>query len=181
MRGKRPCGAEQLGRMASHPDYLWAQTKDELWVTIAVPNVSKEGAVVQLFDEGRIEFQGTGGVQGEEKEYCLKIELLHPIDAAASRYNVGARNIELKVKKASSGPYWDKLTKEKDIHCKVDWDHWVDEDEEKAPDFGASWSGADDLADLDFGAEQKGDADDIADGDMDEDADMPEVDKPADQ
>lgn len=40
--------------------------------------------------------------------------------------------------KKESGSYWERLLKQpgKNIHCKVDWEHWKDEDSEDEFDFG---------------------------------------------
>jgi len=131
------------------PEFLWAQRADEIYLTIDVPNVAKD-ATVKLTDDGKVYFKGVGGPQDDTHEYVLDIELLKPIKAETSKCNIGARSVQFRIQKAESGPYWERLLKAgKNVHLKVDWNHWVDEDEEDNGQFGSGWD-AKDMADLEF-------------------------------
>uniref|UniRef100_A0A7S0XJ58 CS domain-containing protein n=1 Tax=Erythrolobus madagascarensis TaxID=708628 RepID=A0A7S0XJ58_9RHOD len=158
------------------PEFLWAQSATELYVTISVPNVKKDGAVVVIEDSGEVYFKGVGGAEKQEQTYELKVELLNEIDASASKYNIGARNIEMKIaKKDASAPFWPYLLKGgKNVHCKIDWDHWKDEDEDDQVDFGSAWDSGD-MSNLPFGdhSDQAGPAGDDDDEDDDDDAGVP--------
>mmetsp|Transcript_6703 Transcript_6703/g.20298 ORF Transcript_6703/g.20298 Transcript_6703/m.20298 type:complete len:174 (+) Transcript_6703:163-684(+) len=154
------------------PEFLWAQTQNQIYLTINVPNVKASDAQIKVQDDGSIYFRGVGGSVGDEHLYELDIKLLLPIKASGTQCNVGARSVQFKIPKVESGAYWDRLLKDKtkNVHCKVDWDHWRDEDEEDDYDFGSSWASKD-MADLDFGDEKADDDDDDEDDKDDEDVD----------
>lgn len=61
------------------PQFLWAQRKDQIFLTLDVPNVKKETAVINLTDEGKVYFKGFGGNLNQEVEYILDIMLLKGI------------------------------------------------------------------------------------------------------
>mmetsp|Transcript_6221 Transcript_6221/g.11239 ORF Transcript_6221/g.11239 Transcript_6221/m.11239 type:complete len:169 (-) Transcript_6221:1990-2496(-) len=162
--------------MALTPEFLWAQTKDQLYLTVSVPNINQTTCEIKLENSpAKVVFKGRGGVNKEEQDYVLDIELLKDIVREESRYNVGARNVQFKLKKAQDAQgFWDRLLKSsaKNVHCKVDWDHWRDEDEEQDVEFGAGWDSSN-MANLDLGAkmdEDEADMDDSEDDGEHEDA-----------
>lgn len=57
-----------------------------------------------------------------------------------------------KIVKADSGPYWERLLKVggRNVHCKIDWDNWLDEDEEDNESGFGSQFGNKDHEDMDF-------------------------------
>jgi len=142
------------------PDFYWAQRKDKLFLTIDVPNVDKNQVSIELTDDGKLSFKGRGGELHEKADYELHLELLHPIKAEESKYSVTARNIRFVIMKKESGSYWERLLKQpgKNIHCKVDWEHWKDEDSEDEFDFGSAWDSKD-MADFDFGSDKESSSD----------------------
>eukprot|EP00170_Pyropia_yezoensis_P000042 contig_664_g42 len=117
-----------------------------------VANVRPEQTTARITDDGHVYWRGYGGVLGDEREYVLDIRLLKPIKTAESSIKLSSRLVYFKIRKAESGPYWDRLLADesRNVHCKIDWDAWKDEDEEDDYDFGSNW-GNKDLADLDFG------------------------------
>eukprot|EP00871_Galdieria_phlegrea_P005759 jgi/Galph1/670/GphlegSOOS_G5405.1 len=147
--------------MNSHiPDFYWAQRKDKLFLTIDVPNVDKNTAAIQLKGDGYLDFKARGGELHEQADYELHLELLHPIKAEESKYHITARNVQFVIMKKETGAYWERLLKQpgKNVHCKVDWEHWKDEDSEDEFDFGSAWDSKD-MADLDFGSEKESSSD----------------------
>lgn len=136
------------------PEFLWAQRKDQVFLTINLPNVKKADSKFELFDDGRVHFKGPAGNVGHEDEYVLDIMLFKPIKASTSQHTVTARGVRFKIIKAESGPYWDRLLKVegRNVHCKIDWDHWKDEDEDDDEyTFGDSFGDTNkDLQDMDF-------------------------------
>lgn len=135
------------------PEFLWAQRKDQVFLTINVPNVKQSDVKIDLSDDGHIYFRGMAGNVGHEDEYVLDITLFKPIKAAESVHKVTARAIRFKITKADSGPYWDRLLKPegRNVHCKIDWDHWKDEDEDEDEySFGSHFADSKDLQDMDF-------------------------------
>lgn len=124
-----------------------------MFLTINVPNVKRADATVQLSDEGRVYFKGQAGNVGHEDNYLLDISLFKPIKADESKFTITARAIRFKIIKADPGPYWDRLLKMegRNVHCKIDWDHWKDEDEDEDEySFGSHFAENKDLQDMDF-------------------------------
>ena len=142
-------------RSSKTPEFLWAQRKDQVYLTINVPNVKKSDATIKMTNDGRIYFKGMGGNIGQEQEYILDINLYKPILADNSQAKVNARGVSFRIMKDGSGPYWERLLKEegRNIHCKIDWDNWKDEDEdEEEYSFGTQFADNKDLQDMDFGS-----------------------------
>lgn len=117
----------------SIPTFRWAENKDEIWVTIQI-NDAKDVSVT--FEDEKFIFDGKA-----DKDYHLELPLFKKINPIASTYGVKDRGVELRIIKAddTKDSFWGKLTTEHQrykLHCKVDWDLWVDEDEDqdKAPD-----------------------------------------------
>ncbi|KAK4536316.1 hypothetical protein CDCA_CDCA08G2341 [Cyanidium caldarium] len=147
--------------MTLTPDFCWAQRKDKVFVTLSVPNVKADTAELKVTPEGRVYFKGVGGELGSQKEYELDIQLLHEVDAKEAKCGVSARDVHFVIPKSESGKWWPRLLREpgRNVHLSVDWNLWVDEDEEDEFDFGKHF-GSRDMADLDFGADDEGDDED---------------------
>lgn len=111
----------------------WAQRSDSLYITIALQDVKDE--TINLSDTSLI-FNGKSG----GKEYAVNIEFFKPVDAKGSTYNVLPRSVQMVVMKGkpSDGEdedeeFWPRLLKDKVLEknqVKLDWDRYVDEDEE---------------------------------------------------
>jgi hypothetical protein len=155
--------------MVLTPDFCWAQRKDKVFVTVKVPNVQKDTAVLKVTPEGQVYFKGTGGEIGHEREYELDIRLLHGIKAEEAQHGIQARQVYFVLPKAEAGEWWPRLLHDpgRNVHLSVDWNLWVDEDEDDQFDFGSHF-GSRDMADLDFGM---GDDDDLGDDEDDDDDD----------
>jgi len=140
------------------PPVLWAQRNDRLLLTINVQDV--RDPKIKLTEKSLV-FSGSTNA----KEYKVELEFFGDINAEASKWGVLPRHIQLNIVKKESGPYWERLLKESGKHwfLQVDWDRWVDEDEQdeagKENDFN--------LGDLDMGGGE--------DFEDDEDDDMPEL------
>ncbi|KAL9252605.1 Co-chaperone protein p23-1-like protein [Drosera capensis] len=120
-----------------HPSLKWAQRSDKLFITIELPDATD--VKVQLEPQGKFTFSASkDGVP-----YELDVELLDKINVEESKYNVGLRSIVYSIKKAED-KWWGRLLKPEwkpPAFLKVDWDKWVDEDEE---------SGVPEVDDMDF-------------------------------
>jgi len=113
----------------------WAQRSDSLYVTIALQDVKDE--TINLSDSALV-FKGKSG----DKEYEVNIEFFKAVDAKDSTYKVLPRSIQMHVMKAKSDDgddgdddeeFWPRLLKDKALEknqVKIDWDRYVDEDEE---------------------------------------------------
>jgi len=79
-------------------------------------------------------FKGKSG----DKDYEVNIEFFKAVDAKDSTYKVLPRSIQMHVMKATSKDddeeFWPRLLKDKTLEknqVKIDWDRYVDEDEEE--------------------------------------------------
>eukprot|EP00577_Skeletonema_sp_RCC1716_P022475 CAMPEP_0113426546 /NCGR_PEP_ID=MMETSP0013_2-20120614/30797_1 /TAXON_ID=2843 ORGANISM="Skeletonema costatum, Strain 1716" /NCGR_SAMPLE_ID=MMETSP0013_2 /ASSEMBLY_ACC=CAM_ASM_000158 /LENGTH=228 /DNA_ID=CAMNT_0000314855 /DNA_START=77 /DNA_END=763 /DNA_ORIENTATION=+ /assembly_acc=CAM_ASM_000158 len=107
----------------------WAQRSDSLYITIALPDVKE--ASVDLADE-TLKFKG----KSESKEYEVDIAFFKPVDSEGSTYNVLPRSVVMHVMKKDKeeDEFWPRLLKDKALEknqVKIDWDRYVDEDEEE--------------------------------------------------
>ena len=67
-----------------------------------------------------------------QREYALSIQLAKPVVKAECRWFVCGPSVRVRLQKLESGPYWAGLLARglKMVQCKVDWQSWLDEDEE---------------------------------------------------
>eukprot|EP00567_Pseudictyota_dubia_P000186 CAMPEP_0197464924 /NCGR_PEP_ID=MMETSP1175-20131217/64275_1 /TAXON_ID=1003142 /ORGANISM="Triceratium dubium, Strain CCMP147" /LENGTH=266 /DNA_ID=CAMNT_0043000927 /DNA_START=190 /DNA_END=989 /DNA_ORIENTATION=+ len=109
----------------------WAQRSDSLYVTIALPDVKDE--TINLSDE-KLVFKG----KSQDKDYQVDIEFFKSVDAKGSTYKVLPRSVQMVIMKAAKEEgedeeFWPRLLKDKALEknqVKIDWDRYVDEDEE---------------------------------------------------
>jgi prostaglandin-E synthase len=85
---------------------------------------------VDLADE-TLKFRG----KSESKEYEVDIAFFKPVDAKGSTYKVLPRSVIMHVMKKDKeeDEFWPRLLKDKALEknqVKIDWDRYVDEDEE---------------------------------------------------
>ncbi|CAL0311092.1 unnamed protein product [Lupinus luteus] len=122
--------------MSRHPEVKWAQRVDKVYVTVQLAD-SKD-AKVDLTPDGVFTFSASAGTGGNQ--YELKLELFDKVNVEESKINVGMRSIFCVVQKAES-EWWKRLLRAEGKaphYVKVDWDKWVDEDEDEGgePDLG---------------------------------------------
>ena len=114
------------------PSLKWAQRKDKLYITIHVVHSQKPTIDIK---SKKMKYSGTDGT----KNYSFEIELFDEIDKENSKYTLDTRNIFLNLKKKKEA-YWPRLTSDKVKYhwIEIDWNYFVDEDEEeeaKEPNF----------------------------------------------
>lgn len=158
------------------PTVKWAQLRDKVYLTIDVQDC--KGPKVDLTNDdkgehGRLVFrgEGAGASHAHEKDaYELDLTLCHAIEADATKVALNDRNVILVVPKKEQG-FWPRLLadKHKVSNIQVDWDKWVDEDEEdevETQDFDIS--NLQNLSKLGGGAEvsMEGDDSDSDDSDL---------------
>lgn len=114
----------------------WAQRSDSLYLTIAIPDVKEE--TINLSDS-ELHFKG----KSNGKDYEVNIVFFKPVDSEGSKYNVLPRSIQMHIMKPTSEDedkdddeeeFWPRLLKDKVLEknqIKIDWDRYVDEDEEE--------------------------------------------------
>ncbi|KIY98474.1 hypothetical protein MNEG_9489 [Monoraphidium neglectum] len=127
--------------MAKTPNVLWAQRPHCVYLTIDVQDVKEPKLEITSEDDGkqsRLTFSGTASDSGTE--YSLDLQLFAGVDKEQSKFNTLPRHIFLVLEKNEEGS-WPRLTKESskgDKHIKVDWDKWVDSDDDAADDIDMS-------------------------------------------
>ncbi|XP_022133466.1 uncharacterized protein At3g03773-like isoform X2 [Momordica charantia] len=157
--------------MSRHPTLRWAQRSDKLFVTIDLPDA--QDVKLKLEPEGKFLFSAISGA--EKIPYEVDIDLYDKVVINESKANVGMRNIRYLIEKAEE-KWWSRLLKQEGkppVFVKVDWDKWIDEDEEKGNKPGNDM----DFSDLDFsklgmGAGGGMDADDLGEDDDDKEGEQ---------
>ncbi|KAK9170174.1 hypothetical protein Syun_002314 [Stephania yunnanensis] len=110
-----------------HPEVLWAQRSDKVYLTIALPDA--KDISVRSDPQGSFSFSATGA-QDKPFDFCL--ELYGAINPEGCKVNVGLRNIICSIQKEQKG-WWKRLLKSDEKpapYIKVDWNMWCDEDDE---------------------------------------------------
>eukprot|EP00924_Labyrinthula_sp_SR-Ha-C_P013936 maker-scaffold_5-snap-gene-18.53-mRNA-1 protein AED:0.33 eAED:0.33 QI:89/1/1/1/0.66/0.5/4/100/189 len=120
--------------MTLTPTVKWAQRKNSLFLTIDVPDIDKETAKIEL-TEKKLNFEGKSG----EKEYKVEIDFLKEIDVKneETKYQVKDRGVSFFLIKQEE-ERWSRLYEDKTLNranVKVDFDKWIDSDEEDGKDF----------------------------------------------
>ncbi|KAG8369256.1 hypothetical protein BUALT_Bualt15G0132600 [Buddleja alternifolia] len=114
--------------MSRHPLVKWAQRSDKLFITVELPDA--KNVKLNLDPEGNFFFSATSGA--DNIPYEIDIDLHDKIDVNESKASITSRHICYLVKKAES-KWWRRLLKQEGkppVFLKVDWDKWVDEDEQ---------------------------------------------------
>lgn len=122
------CEFQRAGGMARHPEILWAQRSDKVYLTVEL--LDAKSPDVKLLPEGRFTFSATVGANNQKFETDL--ELYAAIDVEKSVVNKGQRHTTVVLEKTTS-EWWPRLVKatgKAPQFVKVDWNKWVDEDEE---------------------------------------------------
>ncbi|KAH9728574.1 Co-chaperone protein p23-2 [Citrus sinensis] len=134
-----------------HPEVLWAQRSDKVYLTISLPDA--KDISVKCEPQGIFGFSAVG-VQGELFDFSL--ELFGKTLPEKCKTKVGLRNIICSVQKEEKG-WWKRLLKSEEKpapYIKVDWNKWCDEDDEGSNS---------DLASNDDDAEHAGQNDESSD------------------
>jgi len=109
----------------------WAQRSDSLYLTIDLRDVKDE--TINLSDT-ELQFKG----KSQDKDYQVSIEFFKAVDSEGSKYNVLPRSVQMHIMKKDDGTdeeetFWPRLLKDKALEknqVKIDWNRYVDEDEE---------------------------------------------------
>ncbi|KAL7085608.1 hypothetical protein ACP275_14G290900 [Erythranthe tilingii] len=114
--------------VSRHPLVKWAQRADKLFVTVELPDA--KNVKLNLDPEGKFFFSATTGVGNVP--YEIEIDLYDKVVVDESKVSFTSRHICYLVKKAES-KWWSRLLKhggKPPVFLRVDWDKWVDEDEQ---------------------------------------------------
>ncbi|KAL7127828.1 hypothetical protein ABFS83_14G277200 [Erythranthe nasuta] len=135
--------------MSRHPLVKWAQRADKLFVTVELPDA--KNVKLNLDPEGKFFFSATSGV--DNVPYEIDIDLYDKVVVDESKASFTSRHICYLVKKAES-KWWSRLLKQggkPPVFLKVDWDKWVDEDEQDEKSAGDTGFGDFDFSKLNIG------------------------------
>ncbi|KAJ6291870.1 hypothetical protein OIU76_023878 [Salix suchowensis] len=134
--------------MSRHPEVLWAQKSDKVYLTIALPDA--KDISVKCEGEGLFSFSAVG-VQGETFNFSMELfgnivpekknvndgfflKLLVLVLEEGSKTKAGLRNIMCSIQKEEK-VWWKRLLKSEEKpapYIKVDWNKWCDEDDEES-------------------------------------------------
>ncbi|CAI0474033.1 unnamed protein product [Linum tenue] len=112
--------------MSRHPILKWAQRSDKVYLTVDLADA--KDVKLKLEPEGKFILSAVK----DGSDYVVDLELFDKVNVEESKYVVGPRNIAYIIVKAESN-WWPRLIKQEGktpAFLKVDWDKWVDEDEE---------------------------------------------------
>lgn len=93
--------------------------------------VDVKNETISLTDTG-LDFKG----KSQDKDYSVNIEFYKPVDSEGSTYKVLPRSVQMHIMKKDKEEeeFWPRLLKDKALEknqVKIDWDRYVDEDEEE--------------------------------------------------
>ncbi|KAK2962571.1 hypothetical protein BLNAU_2403 [Blattamonas nauphoetae] len=109
------------------PILYWAQRTDRLYLKFETINLKQDTAKL-IVNGSHIEF--TGVCSSDGKNFYSSLDLFAPIEEKPISLNVSARYYTVTIKKIER-KWWNQLLLEgKSKFVKIDWDHWVDEDDE---------------------------------------------------
>ena len=153
-----PTEMTQPATAAATPEFMWCQRGDRVYVTIKVADCQETS--VDVSSDHRLEFRGRGSGMCGQREYALSIQVARPVVKEECRWFVCGPSVRVRLEKAQHGPYWGALIADgvKMAQCKVsaftsistatstptsptsthdpppppqvDWQSWLDEDEE---------------------------------------------------
>ncbi|KAG0169197.1 hypothetical protein DFQ28_003907 [Apophysomyces sp. BC1034] len=112
--------------MSLHPSIIWAQRKSYLLITVEVPDLTDPQVDIK---PEKFHFKGRDGK--EHKLYEAEFDLWKPIKVENAEKCLTGRNLTIRLYKTEEG-FWPHLQKgPKPMFLKVNFDKWVDEDEEE--------------------------------------------------
>ena len=129
-----------------HPEIKWAQRKDRVLLTVDLHDASD--VKVSFENDDTLHFRGVS----DGTVYESDLQFYDIIDTKASSYKILPRSIQINVMKKKKDDdvkdgmkFWPRLLKDKAMEknkyeLTVDWNRWVDEDEEDEIPAGFDWS-----------------------------------------
>jgi hypothetical protein len=111
------------------PSLVWHQNKENIFFVIELPETSEHN--INISDE-KLYFYALSN----SKSYEMVFDFFENVDSEKSSYTIENKHIKFSLKKRESNN-WLFLTKDKNVYrnnIKINWNAWVDEDEEEEPD-----------------------------------------------
>ena len=125
--------------MVTHPPVLWAQRSSEteaeknlLFITINLSDIQNQPKLD--LTSGKIKFEAKAGVDNEQQDYGFELEFYDKVqDKPLKLIQTGKTYFITLLKSQPKADYWPRLTKDKTKlpFVSVDWNKWVDEDEQE--------------------------------------------------
>jgi hypothetical protein len=112
------------------PSLIWHQNKENIFFVIELPETTEQN--INISDE-KLYFYALSN----SKSYEMVFDFFEKVDSEKSSYTIENKHIKFSLKKGESNN-WLFLTKDKNVYrnnIKINWNAWVDEDEEEVPDF----------------------------------------------
>ncbi|EOD16117.1 hypothetical protein EMIHUDRAFT_245327 [Emiliania huxleyi CCMP1516] len=107
---------------------MWCQRSDRVYVTIKVADCVRAAVHV---NDGELSFSGHGHGARGTRDYALSLRLAGAVVPSRCCWFVCGPSVRVRLEKEAAGPYWDSLmVGVKPPQCKIDWQSWIDEDEE---------------------------------------------------
>jgi hypothetical protein len=111
------------------PSLIWHQNRESIFFVIELPETSEHN--INISNEKLYFF-----ALSNSKSYEMNFDFFENIDSEKSSYTIENKHIKFSLKKGESNN-WLFLTKDKNVYrnnIKINWNAWVDEDEEEEPD-----------------------------------------------
>ena len=110
----------------SNPTILWAQDREKIYLTLEIPKVK----IADLkFETQKISIVGSESVNDSETNFELDINLYSNINPETVTHRTKENSVFLTLDKTTR-QFWNRLTPTKQNNVKIDWQRWVDEEEE---------------------------------------------------
>eukprot|EP01026_Neomeris_dumetosa_P033034 TRINITY_DN2627_c0_g1_i3.p1 TRINITY_DN2627_c0_g1~~TRINITY_DN2627_c0_g1_i3.p1 ORF type:complete len:159 (-),score=6.81 TRINITY_DN2627_c0_g1_i3:23-445(-) len=115
------------------PSLLWAQRKDQLFITVDLQDNKDAKWKLSNTDDGSGQFQFSCTAGESNDKYGVELTLYGQIKEEGAKISNTPRNIFFVIPKKENGDHWPRLLKEskKEAHVKVDWNNYVDQDDEE--------------------------------------------------
>eukprot|EP01025_Chloroclados_australasicus_P026860 TRINITY_DN2667_c0_g1_i1.p2 TRINITY_DN2667_c0_g1~~TRINITY_DN2667_c0_g1_i1.p2 ORF type:complete len:164 (-),score=31.56 TRINITY_DN2667_c0_g1_i1:383-874(-) len=120
--------------MSLTPQILWAQRKGELFITLDIQDNKDASWKLGNNDDGSGQFYFSCTAGENNSKFEVSIKLYAEINSEGAKISNTPRNVFFLIPKKESGDHWPRLLKEakKEPHIKVDWNHYLDQDDEEA-------------------------------------------------
>ena len=125
---REPPAAPSSAAGPPSPEFMWCQRSDRVYVTIKVADCVRAAVHV---NDGELSFSGHGHGARGTRDYALSLRLAGAVVPSRCCWFVCGPSVRVRLEKEAAGPYWDSLmVGVKPPQCKIDWQSWIDEDEE---------------------------------------------------
>ncbi|XP_049848269.1 uncharacterized protein LOC126313367 [Schistocerca gregaria] len=106
---------------------LWSQRKDRILLTIDVPEVQSDTLKYEVTEK---HFHAEGSTP--DRSFVIDLDFYGPVKSENVVAGVHGKQTQFTLDRAEAGEYWPRLLSDtlKFPWLKVDWNHWIDEEEE---------------------------------------------------